>query len=130
MPPRYHAQPFSEGAADPRTASGHKAHEAHCWLEWPPDFCSIHRCQIEPSAWFAKRLDQCDAEGRVFPKGEAYIQSGPILPVSQALEAPWPRGSTHKFRLLNDQMAVRKFEGGTFRLASVVPMRHARLLNC
>jgi oxalate decarboxylase len=55
----------------------------------------------------------------VFPKGETYIQSGPILPVSQALDAPWPRESTHKFRLLKDPKAMRDFEGGTFRLASV-----------
>jgi oxalate decarboxylase len=55
----------------------------------------------------------------VFPKGETYIESGPIVPVSQALEAPWPRESTHKFRLLKDQRAVRDFAGGTFRIASV-----------
>src|ERR1700741_4001920 len=55
----------------------------------------------------------------VFPKGETYIQSGPIVPVSQALDAPWPRESTHKCRLRKDQKAVRDFEGGTFRLSSV-----------
>jgi oxalate decarboxylase len=54
-----------------------------------------------------------------FPKGETYIQAGPILPISQALDAPWPKESTHKFRLLRDQKAVRDFEGGTFRLATV-----------
>jgi len=54
-----------------------------------------------------------------FPKGETYIQAGPIVPISQALDAPWPRESTHKFRLLRDQKAVRDFEGGTFRLASI-----------
>jgi oxalate decarboxylase len=54
-----------------------------------------------------------------FPKGETYIQAGPILPISQALDAPWPKESTHKFRLLRDQRAVRDFEGGTFRLATV-----------
>ena len=53
-----------------------------------------------------------------FPKGETYIQTGPIVPISQALDAPWPKESTHKFRLLKDQKAVRDFEGGTFRLAS------------
>ena len=26
-----------------------------------------------------------------FPKGETYIQAGPIVPISQALDAPWPR---------------------------------------
>ena len=54
-----------------------------------------------------------------FPKGETYIQAGPVVPVSQALEAPWPRESTHKFRLLRDPKAARDFEGGTFRLATV-----------
>ena len=54
-----------------------------------------------------------------FPKGEAYIQSGPILAASDALDAPWPKESTHKFRLLRDARAARDFDGGTFRLASV-----------
>ena len=54
-----------------------------------------------------------------FPKGETYIQSGPVIPVSEALDAPWPKESTHKFRLLNDARAVRDFDGGTFRLATV-----------
>lgn len=54
-----------------------------------------------------------------FPKGEAYIQAGPVIPVSQALDAPWPKESTHKFRLLKDPRAVREFDGGTFRLATV-----------
>lgn len=54
-----------------------------------------------------------------FPKGEAYIQAGPVVPVSDALDAPWPKESTHKFRLLKDPRAVREFEGGTFRLATV-----------
>ena len=52
-----------------------------------------------------------------FPKGEVYIQQGSILPASDALEAPWPRESTHKFRLTRDPRAVRDFAGGTFRLA-------------
>jgi oxalate decarboxylase len=54
-----------------------------------------------------------------FPKGEAYIQAGPVIPISQALDAPWPKESTHKFRLLKDPRAVREFDGGTFRLATV-----------
>ena len=58
------------------------------------------------------RLDQRDSEGDAgtrlripkdafdaFPKGETYIQAGPIVPVSEALDAPWPKESTHKFRL-------------------------------
>jgi oxalate decarboxylase len=54
-----------------------------------------------------------------FPKGEAYIQAGEILKPEDALEAPWPRESTHKFRLMKDPRAVRDFDGGTFRLATV-----------
>ncbi|MCM2292974.1 cupin domain-containing protein [Allorhizobium sp. BGMRC 0089] len=54
-----------------------------------------------------------------FPKGEVYIQQGPILKPEDALEAPWPKESTHKFRLLHDNRAVRDFDGGSFRLATV-----------
>jgi oxalate decarboxylase len=54
-----------------------------------------------------------------FPKGETYIQSGPVLKASDALEAPWPKDSTHKFSLTRDAKAVRDFDGGTFRLATV-----------
>ncbi len=54
-----------------------------------------------------------------FPKGETYIQSGPILQAADALDAPWPRESTHKFALLRDNRAVRDFDGGTFRLATI-----------
>ena len=54
-----------------------------------------------------------------FPKGETYIQAGPVIPVSQALDAPWPKESTHKFQLTRDPRAVRDFDGGTFQLASV-----------
>ena len=53
-----------------------------------------------------------------FPKGETYIQAGPILKQSDALEAPWPKESTHKFELLKNPRAVRDFDGGTFRLAT------------
>src|SRR4051812_14637586 len=54
-----------------------------------------------------------------FPKGETYIQAGPVLPTSEALDAPWARESTHKFSLLRDPRAARDFEGGTFRVATV-----------
>jgi oxalate decarboxylase len=54
-----------------------------------------------------------------FPKGEAYIQAGPVVPVSEAMDAPWPRESTHKFSLLRDRRAVRDFEGGQFWLATI-----------
>jgi len=30
-----------------------------------------------------------------FPNGETYIQAGPVLPASEALDAPWPKESTH-----------------------------------
>ncbi|WP_408902806.1 cupin domain-containing protein [Methylobacterium radiotolerans] len=53
-----------------------------------------------------------------FPKGETYIQAGPVVPISQAVEAPWPRASTHKFRLLRDKSAVRDFDGGSFHLVT------------
>ncbi|HKA42682.1 MAG TPA: cupin domain-containing protein [Burkholderiales bacterium] len=64
-----------------------------------------------------------------FPKGEAYTQAGPIVPVSQALDAPWPKESTHKFRLLRDQRAAREFEGGTFRLATVDEFPASRTMS-
>jgi oxalate decarboxylase len=54
-----------------------------------------------------------------FPKGETYIQSGPILQASMAIDAPWPKESTHKFSLSQDVKAHRDFDGGTFRLATV-----------
>ncbi len=54
-----------------------------------------------------------------FPKGETYIQSGPVLAAVDALEAPWPKELTHKFQLMHEAKAVRDFDGGTFRLASV-----------
>ncbi len=54
-----------------------------------------------------------------FPKGETYIQAGPVIPISEAMDAPWPKESTHKFELLKNPKAVREFDGGTFHLASV-----------
>ncbi len=54
-----------------------------------------------------------------FPKGETYIQAGPVIKPSDALEAPWPKESTHKFSLMKDNRANRDFDGGTFRLATV-----------
>ncbi|HEX3575567.1 MAG TPA: cupin domain-containing protein, partial [Rhodopila sp.] len=54
-----------------------------------------------------------------FPKGETYIQAGPVIPVSEAVDAPWPRESTHKFSLLKDVRARRDFDGGTLNLATV-----------
>ena len=54
-----------------------------------------------------------------FPKGETYIQSGPVLPAALAIDAPWPKESTHKFNLLHDVRARREFDGGTLHLATV-----------
>jgi oxalate decarboxylase len=54
-----------------------------------------------------------------FPKGETYIQAGPVVPASDALDAPWPKESTHKFSLLRDNRAVRDFDGGSLRIATV-----------
>ncbi|WP_298425505.1 cupin domain-containing protein [Rhodoblastus sp.] len=53
-----------------------------------------------------------------FPRGETFIQAGPVLAPENALEAPWPRESTHRFRLGGDARAARDFDGGAFRLAS------------
>jgi oxalate decarboxylase len=55
----------------------------------------------------------------VFPKGKTYIQAGPVLPASRAIDAPWPKESTHKFSLLKDVRARRDFDGGTLNLATV-----------
>ena len=54
-----------------------------------------------------------------FPKGEAYIQAGPVLQPQDAMDAPWPKESTHKFSLLRDRRAVRDFDGGQFYLATI-----------
>ena len=48
-----------------------------------------------------------------------YIQAGRELPAEEALEAPWPRESTHRFALTRDARAARDFAGGRFRLATV-----------
>ncbi len=54
-----------------------------------------------------------------FPQGESYIQAGPILTAAAAVEAPWPKESTHKFSLFHDKRSHRGFEGGSFQLATV-----------
>jgi oxalate decarboxylase len=54
-----------------------------------------------------------------FPKGETYIQAGPVVPIAAAKDAPWPKESTHKFALLRDPRARRDFDGGSFYLATV-----------
>ncbi len=67
------------------------------------------------AANFGMTKDAFDA----FPKGETYIQSGAVLPAAMAIDAPWPRESTHKFSLLKDVRARRDFDGGSFNLATV-----------
>ena len=74
---------------------------------------------LTPKDMLAKEFGVPNDIFDAFPKGEAYIQAGPILPAEDALEAPWPRKSTHKFRLLRDNRSVRDFDGGSFRLATV-----------
>ena len=53
-----------------------------------------------------------------FLKGEVYLQAGAVLPVADALDAPWPNESTHRFALAKNPAAVRPFAGGSFRLAT------------
>ena len=55
----------------------------------------------------------------VFPKGETYIQSGPVIPAAMAVDAPWPLDSTHKFQLLKNPRARRSFDGGSFYVSGV-----------
>ena len=62
-------------------------------------------------------LDQAAIDA--FPKGEEYIQSGPVIPIAMAVDAPWPKESTHKFSLLADPRARRDFDGGSFYVATV-----------
>ncbi len=74
---------------------------------------------VSPKAMLAKNFDLNVDAFNAFPKGETYIQAGPILHASQAVDAPWPKESTHKFSLLNDPRARRDFDGGSFYLATV-----------
>ena len=74
---------------------------------------------LTPKDMLAKEFGVPNDIFDAFPKGEAYIQAGPVLSAEDALEAPWPRELTHRFRLLRDNRAVRDFDGGSFRLATV-----------
>ena len=74
---------------------------------------------LTPKSMLAKNFGVDPALFAAFPKGETYIQSGPVLPASQAIDAPWPAESTHKFSLLKNIRARRDFDGGTFNLATV-----------
>ena len=73
---------------------------------------------VTPKDWlaqdFAMPVERFDA----FPKGEVYLQAGAVLPATEALDAPWPKESTHRFALAKNLAAVRDFAGGSFRLAT------------
>jgi oxalate decarboxylase len=74
---------------------------------------------VTPKDMLAKEFGVPSDIFDAFPKGETYIQAGPVLQPSDAMDAPWPRESTHKFRLLQDRRAVRDFDGGDFYLATI-----------
>ena len=74
---------------------------------------------LTPHDMLAKNFGLTPAMFDAFPKGETYIQSGPIVKASDAVDAPWPADSTHKFQLLKNVHAHRDFEGGKFYLATV-----------
>ena len=74
---------------------------------------------VTPETMLAGNFGLQKAAFEAFPKGETYIQSGPVIPVAQALDAPWPRESTHKFALLKDKSSRRDFDGGSFNIATV-----------
>ncbi len=74
---------------------------------------------VTPKDFVAKTLGISQAAVDTFPKGETYIQAGPVIPIAQAIDAPWPKESTHKFSLLKDPRAARDFAGGTLHMATV-----------
>ena len=74
---------------------------------------------LTPKDMLAKNFGITPAAFDAFPKGETYIQSGPVIPIAQAIDAPWPKESTHKFSLLRDPRSRRDFDGGTFNIATV-----------
>jgi oxalate decarboxylase len=74
---------------------------------------------LTPKEMLATNFGITKAAFDVFPKGETYIQSGPVIPISQAIDAPWPKESTHKFSLLKDPRGKRDFDAGSFHLATV-----------
>ena len=77
------------------------------WIDVTPHDMLARNFGLQPAAFDA------------FPKGETYIQAGPVIPVSAAVDAPWPRESTHKFQLIKDVRARRDFDGGSFYFAGV-----------
>ncbi len=74
---------------------------------------------LTPKNMLATNFGLTQAAFNSFPTGETYIQAGPVIPVAQAKDAPWPKESTHKFALLKDLRARRDFDGGTLHLATV-----------
>ncbi len=74
---------------------------------------------VTPKDMLAKNFGLTPAAFDAFPKGETYIQAGPVVPMAEAVDAPWPKESTHKFSLLKDVRARRDFAGGTLNLATV-----------
>ncbi len=74
---------------------------------------------VTPKDWLAQNFGMPEERFDAFPRGEVYIESGPILQASEALEAPWPKASTPKFALGRSSAAARAFSGGSFRLATV-----------
>jgi oxalate decarboxylase len=74
---------------------------------------------VSPKDMLAKDFGLTKEAFDAFPKGESYIQAGPVVPLAKAIDAPWPKESTHKFSLLGDARSKRDFAGGTFRVASV-----------
>ncbi len=74
---------------------------------------------VTPDTMLGKNFGLAAAEFAPFPKGETYIQAGPVLPAAMAADAAWPRESTHKFSLKHDLRAKRDFDGGSFLLATV-----------
>ena len=72
-----------------------------------------------PRDWLAANFAMPPERFDTFPKGEVYLQAGEVLPQAQALDAPWPKESTHRFALNRNPLAARDFAGGEFRLATV-----------
>ena len=73
---------------------------------------------VTPKDWLAQDFAMPAERFDAFPKGEVYLQAGAVLPVADALDAPWPKESTHRFALAKNPAAVRPFAGGSFRLAT------------
>ncbi len=73
---------------------------------------------VTPGDWLAQDFAMPAERFDAFPKGEVYIQAGVVLTAAEALDAPWPKASTHKFALARISAAARPFAGGSFRLAT------------